>query len=335
MNLKKRVWFRSADESGWASWTTYPEREFKGQFWCAGDATIIKDGPLYRMYYTSVNPNRGGFCVICLRVSIDTVNWDYLPAEGSVKGLVFEGTDDGWDYAAETPFLLKNGDEYWLYYCSYRKEGWQIRGNPAMIGLAKSTDGIRFERVSSQPILSPTSGWLDKDTLTSPSVIKEEDMYYMIYAGHRLHDVENTENLHILGATSHDGITWTKLKNPVLGAMPGLDWTKNGVAEAELIKGHDGKFYLFFSGIDYHTHKRERFVIGVAQSEMPFGPWDVNPQPIVVPSGRLGKFDEYSVIAPGVLLDGDIVRLWYHGFATDKTISTGYAECKWPIRAKQ
>jgi len=35
-----------------------------------------------------------------------------------------------------------------------------------------------------------------------------------------------------------------------------------------------------------------------------------------------------------VLIEGDKVRMWFHGFSKRKTIQIGYAEAAWPLRSK-
>lgn len=325
-------WVKSFSREGWAKWTTFPDREIKGEFWCAGDPSVIKDGDLYRMFYTGVNPSRGGHCVVCQFVSKDAIHWEPATQEPPVKGLMVNGRDDKWDSANETCFIMKKGDEYYLYHCGYAKGGWQKRGNGGRMGLAISKDGVHFERYSDGPILEPTAEWYDTDSVFSPSIIKERDTYYMVYCGHSYYLPDRKPMACLLGATSKDVIHWEKHKTSVLEPMENIPWATDTVAEAELVKGPDGKFYLIFSGL---VHKpSEKMAIGIAQADTPFGPWNINPEPIVVPSGREGAFDEDRIIAPCVLIDGDTVRMWYHGFAKSNFISMGYAEAKWPLRTK-
>ncbi len=321
---------RSIAKGGWAEWTKAPERAPKGEFWCAGDPSIVKDGPLYRMYFTGVNPSRGGACAIVQATSKDALKWEFPATGKKVKGLAVDGEDGTWDHAAETCFALQKDGETWLYYCGYGKAGWQTPGNPGMLGLATSKDGVNFKKSSDKPILRPTPRSYDANSIFSPCVLKEGDEYVMIYCGHAWHADDKPGYACILGATSKDGINWTKRKTPVLLPLPDVAWARESVAEASLLKGQDGKFYLFFTGLVFKP--KETYAIGIARGDTPFGPWDVNPEPIVEPSGRAGAFDETRIIAPGVFADGDAVRLWYHGFASDNTISMGCVESKWPLR---
>jgi beta-xylosidase len=72
--------------------------------------------------------------------------------------------------------------------------------------------------------------------------------------------------------------------------------------------------------------------IAVARSLNYTGPWDVNPQPIVTAGTDPGAFDAGEVVAPSVLIEGNKVRLWFHGVNKNKNaIAIGYAESSWPL----
>jgi 6-pyruvoyltetrahydropterin/6-carboxytetrahydropterin synthase len=73
-----------------------------------------------------------------------------------------------------------------------RRDG---RGGPAAVpgrrvgpeykcyfGLARSRDGYHFERVSDQPVLSPSVEGFDGATIQDPRIIKMGDWYYVTYA---------------------------------------------------------------------------------------------------------------------------------------------------------
>jgi hypothetical protein len=80
----------------------------------------------------------------------------------------------------------------------------------------------------------------------------------------------------------------------------------------------------FFSGL-----RDEERRIGIARGETPFGPWNVNPEPIVIPSGD--GFDRAGVLAPDVRLEGDTVRMWFLGMTPEEDIAIGYTETAWPL----
>ncbi|HJP65162.1 MAG TPA: hypothetical protein VKA30_02530 [Actinomycetota bacterium] len=182
-----------------------------------------------------------------------------------------------------------------------------IRASPA-------SAHARFARVSEHPIMRPTPTGYDRLAITSPSVAKVDGVYYMVYAGWRV------KTFQLLGATSRDGVHWTKRATPVLEPSPTQRWMKAGVAEAELRRGSDGTWYVFFTGLGSHDSR----AIGIARSTGgPFGPYVANPSPIIQRTGDYPK-----AIAPSVAIDpfGDGRAILYYSY-------TDEGEGTWGLRA--
>lgn len=93
----------------------------------------------------------------------------------------------------------------------------------------------------------------------------------------------------LAAASSDGGYTWTKRDEPVLLANPDIEWMDEGVAEAAMVTNADGSYTLFFTAL----HGEER-VLGMAQSESPFGPWDIHPDPIFTPTPTVTTRPVYS-----------------------------------------
>lgn len=70
-------------------------------------------------------------------------------------------------------------------------------------------------------------------------------------------------------------------------------------------------------------------MLGIARGETPFGPWQIDPEPIVRPS--TDSFDRAGVLAPDVHLDGNRVRMWFLGATPEEDIAIGYAGITWPL----
>lgn len=322
-----------AQEDDWATWSKLPDPVFSGQY-IASDATLVVEPDFYRMYTTCFTISPDGFspettrAAFCASTSTDGLNWTPVPVDGPFEGLVFQGREDAWDQDVEAAFVTKRDGRYLLYYSGYRHSGGvPAQGFPAALGVAESTDGVTFRRVSSDPILEPTPGWYDNDAVYSPTIVEYEDGLLMVYAGHCYTNCDFGFGVTLLGATSIDGITWTKLDEPILTAGgTGLNWTRDGVAEPALVLGPDNRWYLFFTGL-----LDEKRWIGQAVSDAPFGPWTIDPKPIVVDSDTPGAFDEASVLAPFVLIEDERVRMWFLGFTPEERIAIGYAETTWPL----
>lgn len=312
----------------WPVWTKRDEPLYSGQFFTASDVTLIDEGDFYRMYYTCMDFLRElPRAILCSATSPDGFVWEAVPVEGQLEGLVLRGRDGEWDENLEGSYAIKKGDHYLLYYSGYGDEGTPAKGYPAAMGLAVSSDGVSFERLQSEPVLAPTPGWYDNDAVYSEVVFEYDDGYAMIYVGHCYTDCDYAYGTTLLAAVSPDGVVWTKLPDPVLQAMPdAVPWTRDGVAEPALLIEPDGVVTLFFTGV----RDADRW-LGMARGESPFGPWEVNPEPILQPSP--GTFDAAGVLAPHVLVEDGIARMWYLGTQPvegGEYYHVGYAEAAWP-----
>jgi predicted GH43/DUF377 family glycosyl hydrolase len=321
---------RAAEPGGWARWDKRAEPVFEGQY-LASDPAIVRDGELYWMFYTcfSLDPTVAfdpatTRAAICEATSRDGIAWSNVPADGPIEGLVLTGREDSWDQDLEGSFAVRRDGEYLLYYSGYRHRGHPAQGFPAALAVARSTDGGTFARVQDGPVLTPTPGWHDNDAVYSPTIVEHGDELVMVYAGHCYTRCDVTPGVALLAATSPDGLHWTKHPIPVLQALPDLSWTRDGVAEPALLQGPDGLYHLFFTGL----RDADR-LIGVARGETPFGPWEVNPDPIVVPAAT--GFDRAGVLAPDVRIEGETVRMWFLGATPEEDIAIGYAEATWPL----
>lgn len=297
----------------------------------ASDPAILVDGDTYWMYYTCfINDGSDQFApenlraAICAATSAGGSSWRTVDTgSGMFEGVVLRGREGEWDVNLEGAFAIKRGAEFLLYYSGYEMVGDPAMGYPAALAIARSTDGIHFERVSDEPALAPTRGGRDNDAVYSETIVEYEGGYAMVYAGHCYTDCDYGLGVSLLAATSEDGLVWQKLDQPVMTATSaGLDWTRDGVAEPGLVEGPDGLFYLGFTGL-----RDEERLIGIASSESPSGPWEISEDPIIEPTGP----NEVQVLAPMMLIEGDRVRMWYLGVQDPEDFDVRYAEAPWPL----
>jgi pimeloyl-ACP methyl ester carboxylesterase len=153
----------------------------------------LHDWPLQKIYFTS---------------SAEGVSWD------KAKEIEINTS-----LPIHDPMVLKEGDNYWLYFAADQKEN----GDKKMaIYRAISSDGQKWVLNPNQPVLKWTnSGW-KSNWVTAPHVIKDNGLYKMWYTGY--------SNRFALGlATSTDGVNWTdSLTNPILNDADGPCVVKNG-----------------------------------------------------------------------------------------------------------
>lgn len=286
----------------------------------ASDPTIVKVGIGFRMYYTDLNVGKLR-TVIATATSPDGITWSTEGSGSGVNGIALNGRNGKWDENIESASIVRVGDSWKLYYSGYRDKGNPFKGFPASMGLATSADGQNFKRLSDEPILTPTPGWYDNDAIYSSTVYYENGTYYMIYVGHAYTDTSKIKigGVYLLGATSTDGINWTKREEPIARPYQFPGWRSDGLAEPNLVKGDGGKFYLFFTGL-----QGEKRNLGVGVGSNPHGPFIINSKPILKP-GKRGTPDESLVLAPAVILDGNNLRMWYLASTKGELLSIGEA----------
>lgn len=76
------------------------------------------------------------------------------------------------------PACIYENGTFWMFYRAAADDD----RHTISIGLAKSTDGIHFERCFDSPILSPDPDGPDCNGIEDPRVIKLDGLYYMTYA---------------------------------------------------------------------------------------------------------------------------------------------------------
>ncbi|MGF1481816.1 MAG: family 43 glycosylhydrolase [Cyanophyceae cyanobacterium] len=142
------------------------------------DPWILKDGELYRLFYLQALKKYTPWWTvshICGAVSRDLSHWEDL-------GVILDANpDNDWEsgrvcagctYAEE--------GVYYLFYSAGGKEPPHLRNEA--IGLATSTDGVHYTRISDRPLIAPAadspwygrSSWTDHLHWRDPFVYKDE-----------------------------------------------------------------------------------------------------------------------------------------------------------------
>ncbi len=313
---------KESDDPGTIQFVKRQMPVWQGQ-WTAADPSVIRDGDTLRMYYSSyvLEPNEK--LIISGAKSVDGINW--LPAKkASGESIVLDANPGKWDNHLEAVSVIQDSDGLSMYYCGYELEA-EVGGTivaKGQIGLARSTDKVNFTRSSNAPRLSlGLTNQKDANALFSPTVIKEGDLYYMLYVGYCIEEC-NPAFIGVLGATSSDGVSWQKRQEPVIAGVDfDFSWAEV-IKEPTIVKGPDNLYYLFISGDES---------IGVARSSNIFGPYEVYPQPIIK---KEYSWESTSVIAPSVLIENGKAKMWYMGVVASGTgadFAIGYAEADFPF----
>jgi predicted GH43/DUF377 family glycosyl hydrolase len=261
---------------------------------------IIKDGNLYKMWYTGYN-NTGSR--IGYATSLDGVTW----TKDDSNPVLDHGSPGEWDEWIASPTVIKDGATFKMWYCG--DDETHVR-----IGYATSPDGITWTEYASNPVfdLGNTGEWDDYD-VRHPTVLYIGAIYKMWYSGKNF----TSQDSKIGYATSSDGVNWIRYSgNPVMKGTSG-DWDaiiKSG-GNSMLF---NGTYKFWYTGMNSTGHR-----IGYATS--PDGiTWTKYPgNPILVP-GQPGEWDDSDVQFPTVLLD-DYYKLWFWGLSSSSPGKFGYA----------
>jgi predicted GH43/DUF377 family glycosyl hydrolase len=131
------------------------------------------------------------------------------------------------------PASKEKPDPYlYMYYLG------QDRARRQRLGVARSTDGVRWQKLRSNPILELGGiGAFDEAGLGEPAVWISGGFYWMLYTGR---DV--TENRRLGLARSTDGVRWEKLPTVFAGSEP---WDSKVICDPS-VQG----FQVWFGGGD-------------------------------------------------------------------------------------
>jgi predicted GH43/DUF377 family glycosyl hydrolase len=254
------------------------------------------------------------FITATFTASFAQVNW--TKDEGNP---IMRSVDYAWDYHMMSPFVLKEGDVYKMWYTGintfYR------------IGYATSSDGITWSRDPGNPIIDVgTPGSWDDMGLIGPQIIFDGSTYHMWYGGWdgTLSEGENKFPLNIrLGyATSSDGINWDKYPgNPVMELGAEGSWDAQGMFGLSVMY-KDSLFHLWYPGVN-----GLKISIGYATSANGID-WekDTLNSPVLEP-GNSTEWDSLYVYFNNVLYNADSAQfeMWYAGAVTNSVRHIGFA----------
>lgn len=153
------------------------------------------------------------------------------------KPVLVTGPRGSWDErGAADPYVLRLGDFYYMYYLG------QDRARRQRLGLARSPDGVRWEKLRSNPLLElGAGGAFDENGLGEPAVWQSHGAYWMLYTGR-----DRQEYRRIGLARSADGVTWKKLPGVFAGAEP---WDSKVICDPSVLV-ENGAIRVWFGGGD-------------------------------------------------------------------------------------
>lgn len=219
-------------------WHLYGELNIQGTHPCVVyDENGFENGTYYyKMWLWTGAPARGA-AVIQYSQSLDGITW--MPAKPIIQDinspLVFgeEGTSF---YLLQGPGSIiyspstappTEGKPSTFPYLMFYDTSSKLSPNAETIGLAYSSDGIRWKRHGERPVLLPHSSseaW-DGTNVFRPSIIKIDNTYQMFYSGANSAIKDASQGHGIGHASSKDGVRWRRNpNNPIFLYSDGVKW---------------------------------------------------------------------------------------------------------------
>jgi len=134
------------------------------------------------------------------------------------------------------PYVIKVDKWFYLYYLG------QDRARRQRLGMARSTDGIHWEKLRGNPILEVgRAGTFDEKGLGEPAVWSANGFYWMLYTGRDPGEIRR------MGlARSTDGVRWKKLPMVIAGDQP---WDAKVMCDAT-VEANPAEVRVWFGGGD-------------------------------------------------------------------------------------
>ena len=136
------------------------------------------------------------------------------------------------------PDVIRRGEDFYLFYLG------QDRARRQTLGVAKSRDGVVWEKLRTNPVLEfGPGGAFDENGLGEPAVWTSGGSYWMLYTGR-----DHGEHRRLGLARSSDGVHWARDGGftPVEG---GQGWDSAVVCDPS-VEVSDGLVRVWFGGGD-------------------------------------------------------------------------------------
>lgn len=191
-------------------------------------------------------------------------------------------------------FIVKDGT-WFLWYTGQNR-------SCSCIGMAISTNGVNFERVSSNPVLSSEKAY-EGNAVMNPCVLwdEQDQIYRMWYAAG-----ENYEPDVIAYAESKDGVSWERKFSPTLVANKSKKYQFYKVGACDVV-AYEGGYIMAY--IAYQNLDVTRICIATSKDGLLWKEDSNNP--LVGPGGQ--GWDGHAVYKPSICFDRGRIIIWYNG----------------------
>jgi predicted GH43/DUF377 family glycosyl hydrolase len=245
-------------------------------------ACVIKDGNVYKMWYSGSN---GSNYRIIYCTSTDGISWSNFQM---VVDIGSEGTYD--TVFAYIPYVIKDGNVYKMWYTGYD-------GTNRRVIYCTSTDGISWSNFQMVVDIG-SEGTYDTIRSYAACVIKDGNVYKMWYSG------SNGSNYRIIYCTSTDGISWSNFQMVVDIGSEGT-YDTSGSYLPRVIKD-DNVYKMWYTGYD---GSNRRVIYCTSTDGISWSNFQM-----VVDIGSEGTYDTIHATAPSVIKDSNLYKMWYTGY---------------------
>ncbi|HZO55248.1 MAG TPA: hypothetical protein VFB63_21245 [Bryobacteraceae bacterium] len=229
---------------------------WEGNYIAANGSARWFNGEFYYWYQAGSPPRIG------LARSKDGRTW----RKGAAPVVPF-GPRGSWDERATAdPYVIQVRDVLYLYYLG------EDRARRQRLGLARSLDGIHWEKLRGSPVLGlGMAGMFDENGLGEPAVWQAAGWWWMLYTGR---DRGETRRIGIV--RSLDGVRWERLKETALFAGTAA-WMSRVVCDPHVEPGQNGSFRIWFGGGSI-PHPAENIAGAIGYATLDLMPTDIPAQ---------------------------------------------------------
>lgn len=196
----------------------------------AANGAVLAAGDGLRYWYQTGPRERP---VLGLATSADGRQW-----RKHGEPVLTPGPRGSWDErGVADPYVLQAEGMLYLFYLG------QDRARRQRLGVARSHDGVRWEKLRANPVLELGDyGQFDENGLGEPAVFAAGGEYWMIYTG-RARDETRRMGM----ARSADGVRWRKVPPLIAGEQA---WNRAVVCDATILPDAEGRWRVWFGGGD-------------------------------------------------------------------------------------
>jgi sucrose-6-phosphate hydrolase SacC (GH32 family) len=137
--------------------------------------------------------------------------------------------------AVADPYVIHVDDVFYMYYLG------QDRAVRQRLGVARSRDGLVWEKLRSNPVMEGVVGAFDED-LGEPAVWNSGSEWWMLYTGRAKNEQRRLGLAH-----SSDGVTWNREDFKISGEQ---EWNKAVLCDPSVELQPDGSVRVWFGGGD-------------------------------------------------------------------------------------